>query len=52
MTKLIILNKKTANIEYGGHRFCIQWNDKSKSCYKTKKIAISEMRKDIAQNRK
>jgi len=34
-----------------GFNAYVQWNDKSKSYYRTKQIAISEMRKEIAGKR-
>ena len=32
------------------YKWAVVWNDGSKSFYYTKKIAISEMRRDLAKN--
>ena len=41
--------KKGAEMFKRGYLAYVEWNDKSRSYYKTKKIALSEMRKEIGK---
>ena len=44
--------KKGTEMFKRGYLAFVEWNDKSKSYYKTKKIAISAMRQDIGRRHK